>query len=164
MVPAAFVLLDALPLTANGKVDRAALPAPAWQERETYVAPQGDLERALAAIWQEVLTGPPAGLDDNFFDRGGHSLLMVQVQSKIREQLHQEISIIDLFVYPTIRSLAGHIRGLSAPAAPRGSEPAPTASRPTVGADQRVGPTRGNLSQQRQLRRDHRLHSGQEKN
>src|SRR4051794_26667982 len=151
MVPAAFVLLDALPLTANGKVDRAALPAPAWQERETYVAPQGDLERALAAIWQEVLSGPPAGLDDNFFDRGGHSLLMVQVQSKIREQLHQEISIIDLFVYPTIRSLAGHIRGLSAPAAP-----APT---PAVRADQRVGPgpSRGNLSQQRQLRRDHRL-------
>ncbi|MCF5709421.1 amino acid adenylation domain-containing protein [Pseudomonas syringae] len=98
MVPSHFVLLDRLPLTANGKLDRKALAAPdASQLQAHYVAPQGELEQQLAAIWGHVLKVEQVGRTDNFFELGGHSLLATQVMSRIRQQLSVELSLRDLF-------------------------------------------------------------------
>ncbi|WP_449124152.1 amino acid adenylation domain-containing protein [Pseudomonas viridiflava] len=98
MVPTHFVLLDAMPLTANGKLDRKALPAPdASQLQAQYVAPEGELEQQLAAIWADVLKVEQVGRTDNFFELGGHSLLATQVISRIRQQLSVELSLRHLF-------------------------------------------------------------------
>ncbi len=113
MVPTSFVVLDAFPLTPNGKVDRRALPAPDVLRSElksTYVAPRNEIERTIAAIWQEVLQVRKVGTRDNFFDLGGHSLLMVQVHSKLRQIFHKEISMIEMFKYPTVGMLARYLR------------------------------------------------------
>ncbi|HEX6293450.1 MAG TPA: phosphopantetheine-binding protein, partial [Herpetosiphonaceae bacterium] len=111
MVPSAFVVLDALPLTANGKLDRRALPEPEGQRPAAieYVAPQTDIERAVAQVWQDVLGLDKVGLYDNFFDLGGHSLLMVQIHSKLRNALGTDISMVDLFTYPTVSTIAQHL-------------------------------------------------------
>ena len=109
MLPAAFVTLDELPLTPNGKVDRRALPAPEGlrpQLAAAYVAPQTETERVISAIWQDVLQIEKVGVYDNFFDLGGHSLLMVRVNRRLREELDREVSMIDLFRYPTVSALA----------------------------------------------------------
>jgi amino acid adenylation domain-containing protein len=109
MVPSAFVALEELPLTRHGKVDRQALPLPESQRpelQENYLAPRNNLEEAIAAIWQEVLRVDKVGVNDNFFDLGGHSLLMVQVHSKLRENFSKDISLIEMFRNPTISSLA----------------------------------------------------------
>lgn len=114
MVPSAFVTLQALPLTANGKVDRRALPKPEEQQLDlevSYVPPGSTIERAIAQIWQEVLHIDKVGMQDNFFDLGGHSLLMVQVHRKLCEALPgaQSLSMVELFRYPTISALAESI-------------------------------------------------------
>ena len=111
MVPSAFVLLPELPLTPNGKLDRRALPDPDMRDapEESYVAPGSELEHALATIWQEVLGIDRVGLHDNFFDLGGHSLLLVQVRTRLCERLRQEVSVLDLFKYSTINLLAKHL-------------------------------------------------------
>ena len=112
MIPAAFVLLDKLPLTRNGKVDRNALPAPEnvrFDLKASYVAPQTRVERTLAAIWQQALHVDNVGVNDNFFELGGHSLLMVQVHSKLRATFEKEISMVEMFQHPTIKSLAKHL-------------------------------------------------------
>ena len=108
MVPGAFVELEALPLTRHGKVDRQALPAPeaARAASESYVAPRNELEEKIARIWAEVLGVERVGVDDNFFDLGGHSLLVVQVHSRLREAFGVEVSIVELFKNPTVGSLA----------------------------------------------------------
>ncbi len=109
MVPSTFVVLEQLPLTRHGKVDRQALPAPESQRPElqaAYLAPRTKLEEIIAAIWQEVLRVDKVGVNDNFFDLGGHSLLMVQVHSKLRETFSKDISLIEMFRNPTISSLA----------------------------------------------------------
>jgi natural product biosynthesis luciferase-like monooxygenase protein len=112
MVPAVVMLLPSLPLTPNGKVDRRALPAARPVEAARNVAaPQGELEQAIAAIWQEVLGLPQVDVAENFFDLGGHSLLVVQVQRRLREVCGQEVSITDMFRLPTIRALAAHLGG-----------------------------------------------------
>jgi amino acid adenylation domain-containing protein/non-ribosomal peptide synthase protein (TIGR01720 family) len=105
MLPAAFVRLQALPLTPNGKLDRRALPAPQLEGRPA-VAPGSGLEGAIAEVWAEVLGVPAVGLDDNFFDLGGHSLLLVRVQERLREVLGREVAIVDFFRFPTIREIA----------------------------------------------------------
>ncbi|MBP1122769.1 MULTISPECIES: non-ribosomal peptide synthetase [Pseudomonas] len=98
MVPTHFIVLDSMPLTANGKLDRKALPAPdASQLQATYSAPQGKLEQQLAAIWADVLKLERVGRSDNFFELGGHSLLATQVISRIRQQLDVELSLRYLF-------------------------------------------------------------------
>ncbi|MCQ9473790.1 condensation domain-containing protein, partial [Pseudomonas alliivorans] len=98
MVPTHFVLLDAMPLTANGKLDRKALPAPdATQLQAQFVAPEGELEQQLAAIWAEVLKIEQVGRTDNFFELGGHSLLATQVISRVRQQISVELSLRHLF-------------------------------------------------------------------
>ena len=113
MVPAAIVFLDVLPLTTNGKVDRKALPAPgaASHEASRYVAPRTAVERAIGEVWRDILQIKRVGLNDNFFDLGGHSFLVAKVHRRLREALGREISMIDLFRYPTVRSLADFLSG-----------------------------------------------------
>jgi non-ribosomal peptide synthetase component F len=109
MIPAAFVALDALPLTPNGKLDRRALPAPDRARPETsdgFVAPRNSTEAALAEIWAEVLSVETVGVEDNFFDLGGHSLLVIQVLSRVRRSFHVEVPLRELFESPTVAALA----------------------------------------------------------
>jgi amino acid adenylation domain-containing protein len=109
MVPAAFVLLDELPLNGNGKVDRQALPSPKATYDDSSTgddAPRTEVERAIAAVWREVLSVETLGVHSNFFELGGHSLVLVRVNSKLRDLFRREIPIIDMFKYPTISSLA----------------------------------------------------------
>ena len=110
MVPATFVVLEALPLTPNGKVDRTALPAMEFVSNETsYVAPRQPLEAALAGIWAEVLGHARVGVMENFFDLGGHSLLLAKVQARLRVTLDRKVPIVDLFRFPTVAALAEHL-------------------------------------------------------
>jgi amino acid adenylation domain-containing protein len=108
MVPSAIVFLDAMPLTPNGKIDRRALPAPdgSRQSDETFVAPQTDAERRIAAVWCEVLGIEKVGVEDNFFDLGGHSLLVVRLHARLQGMFERELTVLDLFRYPTISALA----------------------------------------------------------
>ena len=112
MIPSVFMLQEDFPLNANGKIERRLLLAPEnlHPELETsYLAPQTATERIIAPIWQEILHVQRVGTQDNFFDLGGHSLLIVRVQSKLQEAFHRDISIVDLFKYPTIGSLATYL-------------------------------------------------------
>jgi amino acid adenylation domain-containing protein len=112
MVPGLFVLLDAMPLLPNGKVNRSVLLVPTDLRpiiEVSYKAPSSEIERAIAIIWQEVLKLEKVGINDNFFDLGGHSLLMFQVKLKLDTALNKELSIIELFQYPTIQSLAKYL-------------------------------------------------------
>jgi amino acid adenylation domain-containing protein len=112
MVPSAFVLLDTLPLTVSGKVDRQALPAPgrdAFAANEARVEPRTDVERILARIWRDVLRIDGFGIHDNFFDLGGHSLLATQVISRVRDALQLEAPLRKLFEAPTIAAFAAII-------------------------------------------------------
>jgi hypothetical protein len=109
MVPAAFIALDALPLASSGKVDRAALPPPPPRSLGDFAAPVTVEEAQIAAVWQSVLDHPRVGLDDNFFDLGGTSLALIQAHSRLLADLHLDLSVLDLFQHPTIRSLARRI-------------------------------------------------------
>ncbi len=109
MIPSTFVLLQTLPLTPNGKLDRRSLPAPETLRPEleaTYVMPQTEMEQAIATIWQKALNIENIGIHDNFFELGGHSLLLVKVNSQLREIFKTDLSLLDMFRYPTISSLA----------------------------------------------------------
>ncbi len=109
LVPSAFVLLDRLPLNANGKVDRKALPEPDQRRAElgsVYAPPTTAEERALTAIWTHVLGVEKIGIDDSFFELGGHSMRLVQVQALLREKMDREVAVVDLFRHVTIRALA----------------------------------------------------------
>ncbi|WP_337999790.1 amino acid adenylation domain-containing protein [Xanthomonas cucurbitae] len=118
MIPAAYVQLDALPLTANGKLDRKALPVPDAQAHahQRYEAPQGAVEQAIAGIWSELLGLETIGRHDNFFALGGHSLLAVRVTSRLRQALGVEISVAELFAKTTLQQLAGCVASASAAA------------------------------------------------
>uniref|UniRef100_UPI003F64B728 amino acid adenylation domain-containing protein n=1 Tax=Pseudomonas alabamensis TaxID=3064349 RepID=UPI003F64B728 len=103
MVPAHLLFLAQWPLTANGKLDRRALPAPdASLLQQTYVAPRTDLEQQVAAIWAEVLKLERVGLHDSFFELGGHSLLATQVVSRVRQQLGFDVALRSLFEHPVL--------------------------------------------------------------
>ncbi len=108
MLPSAFVVLDAFPLTPNGKLDRRALPMPDEDAsaRSDYAGPEGEMERAIAAIWQELLGVSHIGRDDNFFELGGHSLIAVQLLSRISEQFGVDIGLATIFQTPDLRQLA----------------------------------------------------------
>ena len=110
MVPSAFVMVEKLPLTPNGKVDRNALPAPERENQVTagYVAPGSELEQKLVSVWREVLRMEKVGVDDNFFDLGGNSLLVTRVHARIKPLFERDVRVVDLFRFPTIRSLSGH--------------------------------------------------------
>jgi acyl carrier protein len=127
MMPSSFTLLAALPLTPSGKVDRRSLPEPTTGglERAGAVAvpPRTETERIIASIWQEVFTADVPSVHANFFDLGGHSLTLVRVRSRLRDHFGDEISLVDMFRYPTISALADHL-----------SHAGPTARPPTPAA------------------------------
>ena len=113
MVPASFVALDAMPLNASGKLDRRALPdlAGAGPREAAYLPPSGEVERTLAELWQELLGIERVGVLENFFDLGGHSLHLLRLHIKLQEALGREVPLVELFQFPTIRALAGHLAG-----------------------------------------------------
>ena len=122
MVPSAFVFLDMLPLTGNGKIDRKALlrlsppsvavSATTGQPRnESCNRPSNEIERIVAVAWQDALGIPSVGMNDNFFDLGAHSLTVAEVQAKLQETLGREISLVDLFQFSTVSALAKHLAG-----------------------------------------------------
>ncbi|RKH57017.1 non-ribosomal peptide synthetase, partial [Corallococcus llansteffanensis] len=117
LVPGAFVVLDALPLTSSGKVDRAALPRPGGAEREkAAVPPRNDTERQLAALWAELLRVDVAtiGIHDDFFELGGHSLLATQAISRIQATFGVELPVRDIFSHPTVAHVASLLLKASA--------------------------------------------------
>jgi amino acid adenylation domain-containing protein/thioester reductase-like protein len=140
MVPAAYVRLDALPLTPSGKLDRKALPAPegeAYVSRE-YEPPVNETEEALAGIWAEVLRVERVGRRDNFFELGGHSLLAVRVISGVRQVLGVEVALGELFTRPVLGDFARELAAAARPALPP-IEPAPREGRvPLSFAQQRL--------------------------
>lgn len=112
MIPAAFISLDKIPLSPNGKIDRRALPEPDQSHlavEQQFIAPQTDIEQRLAEIWREVLQVERVGINDNFFDLGGHSLLIAQLQGQLEQNLNLTLPIVKLFQYPTIASLAQYL-------------------------------------------------------
>jgi natural product biosynthesis luciferase-like monooxygenase protein len=110
MLPGHYVQLAEIPLTPNGKADRKKLPAPegmGLQDHVAYVAPRNELEEQLANIWGEVLGRDKVGINDNFFEMGGHSLKAIRLITQIRKQLAVTLGIIDVFTYPTVAAMAG---------------------------------------------------------
>src|SRR5262249_7352635 len=113
MAPAAYVPLEAMPLTPNGKLDRRALPKPELNGAgRVYVAPRTAMEEIVSGIWAEVLRIEKVGLTDNFFDMGGHSLLAMQLASRVRDILDVEITLRSLFTNPTVAVLASDLERL----------------------------------------------------
>ncbi|MEL6444673.1 MAG: MupA/Atu3671 family FMN-dependent luciferase-like monooxygenase [Bacteroidota bacterium] len=113
MVPSALHVVEAFPLTPNGKVDRGRLASMATSPKasQPYAPPEGNLEQQISAIWARVLEVEKVGVEDNFFERGGTSLLMALVHRDVRSSLNPDITLVDLFRYPTVRSLAGFLEG-----------------------------------------------------
>ncbi|BDI15507.1 hypothetical protein ANSO36C_13090 [Nostoc cf. commune SO-36] len=112
MMPSAFVMLESLPLNANGKVDRNKLPAPSRERpqlEQAYISPQTELERLLASILSELLKIDRVGIDDNFFDLGATSISILQVAVRVQQELSIELSAVKLFQYSTISSLAKYL-------------------------------------------------------
>jgi amino acid adenylation domain-containing protein len=114
MVPSAFVVLDHMPLTVNGKVDRRLLPAPDLGARASrqYEIPRGNTEELLASTWAQLLQLDRIGRDDDFFELGGHSLVAMQALARIEGALSMEVPMKLLFELPTVRTLAEHLDGL----------------------------------------------------
>jgi acyl-coenzyme A synthetase/AMP-(fatty) acid ligase/acyl carrier protein len=120
MVPSHFVFLDSFPLTANGKIDRKALPDPSTIDNESDAAPElprSEMERVIAQAWKDALAVDDVGLNENFFDLGAHSLMVAEVHMQLQQMLGREISLVDLFQFPTVTALANHLNG--AETAPR---------------------------------------------
>ncbi|MCU0532553.1 MAG: amino acid adenylation domain-containing protein [Hydrococcus sp. Prado102] len=112
LVPSNFVTIDAIPLSSNGKIDRRSLPIPDNLRPELevdYVRPQTEVQQAIADVWQKVLALEKVGIHDNFFEIGGHSLLLIQVNSKLRQLFNTDLSIVEMFRYPTISSLSEYL-------------------------------------------------------
>lgn len=149
MVPTIYVCLQSFPLSPSGKVDRRALPAPepSRPELETaYAAPADEIERAIAGIWQQTLGLDQVGVHDNFFDLGGHSLHLIRVHGRLKEDLGRDIPIVDLFTFPTVSALAAHL----------GSDPAKPEPLPADDSKQRMQAGRKRVTRlaQRRKRRD----------
>jgi natural product biosynthesis luciferase-like monooxygenase protein len=127
MIPSAFVVMDALPLTANGKVDRKALPAPDRERLEAataYIAPASDLERIISEVWQQLLGLSQVSTRDNLFELGANSLLMVQANGRLKAALGRELSLVEMFRFPSITTLATHLASATTDGAPARSEAA----------------------------------------
>ena len=121
MVPSAFVVLDALPRTPNGKIDRNALPAPDRGRSEgaaEAAAAATDIERTIAAVWQEMLSLDVVGVATNLFDLGANSLMMVRAVGRLSQALGRSLSVVEMFRFPTVRALAEHLGGDSEPLGP----------------------------------------------
>ena len=122
MVPQHFVVMERLPLNANGKVDRSALPAPAAPPRAGIVPARNEMERWLVEQWRQLL-GRQVGVGENLFDAGGTSLMAAQLIGRIRQHLGAEVPLVRLFEHPTIEALSAHLE-----AAPGAAAPDPLAS------------------------------------
>lgn len=118
MLPSAFVELASLPMTENGKLDRKALPSPVVDSSPILPELRDDIEQKIAAIWARILSVPDVSTSVNFFDQGGSSLQMFTVLNEIQENIHPKLSMNDLFERPTIKALAGFIRGSRGSSAP----------------------------------------------
>ena len=133
MVPSAWVFLPALPLTPNGKVDRKALPEPVFDDRVAgaYVGPRDPIELRLALLWEEVLGRQSIGVNEDFFDLGGQSLLAVRLMARIEQAWGVHLPLASLFEYPTIERLAARLRQRPVSSPSSGLVPIqPTGSRP----------------------------------
>jgi acyl carrier protein len=102
--------MDAIPLTHNGKVDRKALPVPAAGSTVPAAEAQTPMQERVAAIWREVLEAPNVGLDDNFFDIGGSSILLIRIRTELQKQLDRTIPITWMFEFTSIRTLSDKLR------------------------------------------------------
>ncbi|HYC88912.1 MAG TPA: non-ribosomal peptide synthetase, partial [Thermoanaerobaculia bacterium] len=125
MVPSSVIVLEAMPLTRNGKIDRKALvehAAPAQPAAVEHIPPRTELERIIATAWQEALGVERIGIHDNFFDLGGHSLLLIRVSTILSRTLDRDLSAINLFDHTTVASLAAHLSE-TAPVRPAAAEP-----------------------------------------
>jgi acyl carrier protein len=111
MVPAALVVMEKLPLTSGGKTDRRALPAPEAPVEEEAAEPRTEMERAVAAAWEEVLGVPVVGVHRSFFDLGGNSLLVVQAAGRLEAALGRKVPVLDIFQHATVAALARHLSG-----------------------------------------------------
>ncbi len=141
MVPSAFVRLDRLPMTPNGKTDLRALPPPSGRRQcgGSMVLPRTFLEKEIARVWCEVLSLEEVGVGDNFFDLGGHSLLLVRAQSRLAARLKREIGIAELFQFPSVETLAAHLEELGDKGTPRPEkQPAARPSRARSSVDDAV--------------------------
>ncbi|WP_242895208.1 non-ribosomal peptide synthetase [Actinomadura litoris] len=125
MVPAAFVVLPGFPLTANGKVDRAALPAPSREQELGHRSrpPEGDVELRLAALWEDVLAVEGVGAEDDFFELGGHSLLLTRLLTRVGEAFGVRLSLLEVFEAPTVAGFAALVER---------KEPEPDAAEPVA--------------------------------
>jgi hypothetical protein len=110
MIPAAFVMLEALPLTPHGVVDRSALPVPAATSPGTFVAPRDALERELAELWESLLETRPVGVTDHFYDLGGNSFLAARLMALVQQQFAQALPVHHFFFEATIEHLARMLR------------------------------------------------------
>ena len=119
MVPANFVFLDSLPLTANGKIDRSALPTASASEDhlsdKALEQPGTELESLIAQVWKDALGVDQVGVNENFIDLGAHSLMVAEVHAQLEQLLGREISLVDLFQFPTVLALANHLGGKERP-------------------------------------------------
>jgi acyl carrier protein len=146
MIPSQFMVLEQLPLTPNGKIDRKALSQLTVNvdlSAGELVAPQTREEKLLADIWAEVLGIRQVGIHNNFFDLGGNSLLVIRMQHQLSKWFEQKISVVELFKYPTIYTLAQHLTKSAQPALQNR-------------ADNRHDRIR-TASSQKQVRKQHRL-------
>jgi amino acid adenylation domain-containing protein/non-ribosomal peptide synthase protein (TIGR01720 family) len=149
MIPAAIVNLESLPLTSNGKLDVAALPNPEYQPAavsEAFDQPETELEKSIAAIWQDVLGVPAVGLNDNFFDLGGNSVSIAVACARIRDDVGREVSVVDMFTYTSVSELSGFLGGnghQQAPARPDEEE---------LGSRKRALSRRGKLREQQRAK------------
>ncbi|MCD9140974.1 amino acid adenylation domain-containing protein [Streptomyces albireticuli] len=124
MIPSVFVTLERIPLTDNGKTDRAALPAPAPPRPDPAAGSPDRSERLVAEVWREVLRLDGIGVEDNFFEVGGDSLLLMRVMARLRDHSPRPLTRVEMFMYPTVRSLARRLAPPDAPGpVPAGPEP-----------------------------------------
>jgi acyl carrier protein len=153
MIPRAFTFLDKLPLMANGKVDQRALPVPdkpRVEEMTAHVMPQNNVERMIAEIWQATLGLQRVGRHENFFDLGGHSLLMLQVHGQLCDRLKRDLPLVDLFTYPTVSALGAHLQQEGRQDVERSPAPARTGEGPDVKLNEGKQRLKRQLAQARQ--------------
>ena len=139
MLPSQIVVLEAMPLTPNGKIDRKALPKPMVEQVEEGAAAETDFEAAIATIWAEALDVPSVPVTVNFFDLGGHSLLVAQLRRRLQDKLGLDVAVTDIFRFPTVRRLAEH---LGQPESGPANRPSPAASRGAARAQARLARSR----------------------
>jgi aryl carrier-like protein len=148
MMPQALMVMERMPLTANGKIDRKALPPPeGWNidQGVEFVAPRTELEQQIAGIWREVLDVEKVGLHDNFFDLGGHSIRMIEANGKLKLALNRELSVVDMFRHPTVSAMAEFLSA------------EPSGEIEFAENVERAGARRANMKRQREVRKKKRV-------